>query len=131
MIMVDSEVTTADAVRSCLPRLTESTIVVMRLGVISDLSITALLLSHYINSSTGTVVLSTRKKSAAAQTKTGKAPKGVEYVGLDSENQKMLFYQSSKETIKQVKIPNRLFTEVNQFQITTNYFDSGIYIFTK
>lgn len=128
---MDSEATTADAVRGCLSRLTESTFVVMRLGVISDLSISALLISHYINSSVGTVVLSTRKKSAATQTKAGEAPEGVEYIGLDSENQKMLFYQSSKETIKQIKIPNRLFKQMNQFQITTNYFDSGIYIFTK
>eukprot|EP00210_Caulerpa_lentillifera_P001868 g1797.t1 len=131
VIVIDDDSTTADAVRVCLPRLTESTVVVIRLGVISDLSITALLMSHFMNTSAGTMVLSASKQSAAAQTKAGKAPTGVEYIGLDDTNQKLLFYQSSKETIKQIKIPNGVFKDTTRFQVTTNYFDSGIYIFAK
>ena len=51
-----------------------------------------------------TVTLCPRKTSPASETKPGKPPKNVDYIGLDLSREHLLFYASSPETLRDLKV---------------------------
>jgi hypothetical protein len=57
-----------------------------------------------MNAALATVLLYKRKVSPMTETKPGKAPKNVDYIGLDPSRQHLLFYASSPDTLRDLKV---------------------------
>jgi len=131
IVHASTDVTEAEALRACIERLSCSTVVVMSLGVVTDISIRALVGSHCMNANAGTVVLRKSNSSASAQTKAGKVPKGVDYIGLDRQKKRLLLFQSSLDASKTVRIHGSVLQHHNCIDITTDFVNSGVYVFAR
>ena len=75
VVTVEDDATTAEALRLCLPRISCPTVLIMRLGAVTDLPLRTLLSVYSIDGNAAAIVLLKRKTSAASQTKAGKTPK--------------------------------------------------------
>ena len=65
----------ADGLMAALGSLTSDVVVVLDASLITDVSLKALVCTHYVESAMATIALVKRKSSASKNTKPGKAPK--------------------------------------------------------
>jgi len=65
--------------------------------VVTDFNLSTLIASHQLNGATATLLLGRTRASPSTTTKPGKAPKNVDYIGLDQRNQQLLFCYSKGE----------------------------------
>lgn len=58
-------------------------------------------------------------------------PQGVDYIGLDAKRERLLFFASSVETIKNLKLPLAALGSVGNLTISTDLADSHLYVFNR
>ncbi|GMH33447.1 hypothetical protein BSKO_01281 [Bryopsis sp. KO-2023] len=121
----------ADALRAAISHLTLDLVVVMGYNLVMDVPLRATLLSHYVNSATASVMFTRRKTSASSQTKPGKVPENVDYVALDEEKHRLLFYAGNPTKIKELQIPGSVLSSNPSLCLTTNFQDTQLYIFSR
>ncbi|CAD7696552.1 unnamed protein product [Ostreobium quekettii] len=120
-----------DGLAAALAAVTTDIVVVMDTGVITDVSLRALVCSHYVGSAVATVALIKRKASASKNTKPGKAPKHVDYTAVDDVHSRLLFYASEPEALKDVQVPRSVLKHSMKLSITTDYIDTHLYVFSR
>jgi translation initiation factor eIF-2B subunit gamma len=121
---------TAQALGAVASRLRSDDFLVVPGDVVADVCLQTVFTSHKAQGATATVVLFPRK-SPAAETKPGKPPKGVDYVGLDAPgSDKLVFYASSgaNTALKALQIPTSLLKRAAKLSIRTDLQDSEIYV---
>ena len=52
-------------------------------------------------------------------------------MGLDDEKKRLLFFHSSRDAAKSLKIPGSVLENRSRIHVTTDYSDVGIYILSK
>lgn len=99
--------------------------------LLTDVPLKALIASHYVTEATVTILLRERRVSPASETKPGKAPKNVDYVGLDTAQKQLMFIAgSTPEARRQVRVPLAALQE-GQLSLRTDLMDTHLYIFHK
>ncbi|MEW5317384.1 MAG: hypothetical protein WDW38_008684 [Sanguina aurantia] len=129
VVCVPEEFGTADALRAVADRLTSPTFIVLSGDLLTDLPVNALVTSHQLNSALATVLLVPRKTSPTTETKPGRAPKNVDYIGLDASSQQLLFYTSSPEALRDLKIPLHVVRKHGSVALSSNLVDAHLYVF--
>lgn len=131
VVTVPEDAGSADALRAVAGRILSETIVVLSGDVLTDVPVPALVAYHQIHEATATLLLANRKTSPASETKPGKAPKDVDYIGLDGSKGRLLFYTSSPESVRDLTVPLSIMDRYGPVEITTNLVDSHLYIFNR
>ncbi|KXZ44610.1 hypothetical protein GPECTOR_64g104 [Gonium pectorale] len=72
-----------------------------------------------------------RKTSPAAETKPGKPPKNVDYIGLDPSRQHLLFYAASQDSLRDLRLPLHIVRRYGTMSISSNFFDAHLYVFSR
>jgi translation initiation factor eIF-2B subunit gamma len=70
-----------DALRAVIDRVRTDDFVLLSGDVVSETSLRAQLLAHHVREAAMTALLGRRKVPASQETKPGRAPKGVDYIG--------------------------------------------------
>jgi translation initiation factor eIF-2B subunit gamma len=104
VVTVPEEACTAAALRSLEGKIRAETFVVVSGDLISEMPLKPIVAAHQLSRSLCTVLLSQRRSSPSAETKPGKAPKAVDYIGLDAGKQRLLFHASSPDTVRDLKV---------------------------
>uniref|UniRef100_A0A7S0S6S1 Translation initiation factor eIF2B subunit gamma n=1 Tax=Chlamydomonas leiostraca TaxID=1034604 RepID=A0A7S0S6S1_9CHLO len=131
VVTVAEEHGTADALRAVASRITARTCVVMSGDLLADVPVNTLVAGHQLNGSLATVLLFKRKVSPTTQTKPGKAPKNVDYIGLDPSRQHLLFYASSPEAVRDLRVPLPLVRRHGAMTIASDLSDAHLYVFNR
>ncbi|GAX72742.1 hypothetical protein CEUSTIGMA_g198.t1 [Chlamydomonas eustigma] len=131
VITVPEDYGTADALRSVASKITASTLVVISGDLLTDVPVNALVASHQMHRALATVMLCPRKVSPASETKPGKPPKNVDYIGLDLNREHLLFYTSSPDAVRDLKVPLSMIRERGAMTISSDLVDAHLYIFDR
>ncbi|KAL6765072.1 eukaryotic translation initiation factor 2B gamma [Haematococcus lacustris] len=131
VICVAEDYGTADALRACASKVTAKTCVVLSGDLLTDLPVNALVASHQMNQALATVLLYPRKVSPVTETKPGKAPKNVDYIGLDPSRQHLLFYASSPDTLRDLKLPLSAVRRHGSMSIASDLADAHLYVLDR
>lgn len=78
-----------------------------------------------------TVLLSRRKSSPTLETKPGKPPRGVDYLGLDPQQQLLLFAASSPEALREIKLPVAAVQQAGAVEVHTDMQDQHLYVLSR
>ncbi|PNW86040.1 hypothetical protein CHLRE_03g207825v5 [Chlamydomonas reinhardtii] len=123
---------TADALRAVASRITSASFVVLSGDLLTDVPVGALVAQHNLHASAmATMLLAHRRVSPASETKPGKPPKNVDYIGLDPSRQHLLFYASSPDALRDLKVPLPTVRRYGHMSISSNYVDAHLYIFNR
>ncbi|GLC42884.1 hypothetical protein PLESTB_001434500 [Pleodorina starrii] len=122
---------TADALRSVASRITSPSFVVLSGDLLTDVPVGALVAQHNLHAAMATMLLAQRKVSPASETKPGKPPKNVDYIGLDPSRQHLLFYASSPDALRDLKVPLPTVRRYGTMSISSNFIDAHLYIFNR
>lgn len=105
--------------------------IVMSGDLVTDVPLKALAASHYVTEATATVLLRVKRISPASETKPGRAPKNVDYVGLDTQQKQLMFIAGSMpESRRQVRVPLAALQD-GRLSLRTDLTDAHLYIFHK
>jgi len=132
VVAVDPDCGSAGALRAIAPRLTSREIIVMAGDVVTNCNLSAMIMAHRVNLSTVTVLLGRTRTSPSADTKPGRAPKGVTYIGLDKAEAQLLCHAAVEE--KQLgKLPVLLapLKRSGPMTLRTDLLDEHVYIFSR
>ncbi|CAK0780561.1 hypothetical protein CVIRNUC_005094 [Coccomyxa viridis] len=121
----DSE--SGDALRMVAEDITAQSFVVMSIDLITDVRLESLLAVHFLRNASATALLSHRKVSPASETKLGKAPKDVEYVALDGQMRRLVFFRPSPESRRNIKLPMGTLMRHGRLTIRTDLQDNHVY----
>ncbi|GFR40448.1 hypothetical protein Agub_g976 [Astrephomene gubernaculifera] len=122
---------TADALRAVSGRITSPSFVVLSGDLLTDVPVGALVAQHNLHAAMVTMLLAQRKVSPASETKPGKPPKNVDYVGLDPTRQHLLFYASSPDALRDLKVPLPTVRRYGTMTVSSNFFDAHLYVFNR
>ncbi|KAG2497652.1 hypothetical protein HYH03_004391 [Edaphochlamys debaryana] len=123
---------TADALRSLASRITSDSFVVLSGDLLTDVPVGALVAAHNLRPGTlGTMLLAHRRVSPASETKPGKPPKNVDYIGLDPSRQHLLFYASCPDTLRDLKVALPTVRRYGTMSISSNFVDAHLYVFNR
>lgn len=123
---------TAGALRAVAHKLSGRNFLVVSGDLVTDIPLKALLASHFVNSATCTSLFTRRKTSASAETKPGKAPSNVDYVGLQEGGKQLLFFDSSGEVAKRsLKVAQASLGQDGSLSIQTDLEDQHCYCFDR
>lgn len=128
---VPEEKGSAEALRLISDLLTADSILVVCGDTVTDVNLRALLATHYHHEATITALLTPHSSSPSADLKPGKAPKGVDYIGLDSSRSRILYLDSSREDRREVRIPLRALRAGHRMDIVTHLTDNHIYVIDR
>uniref|UniRef100_A0A7R9VHL7 Translation initiation factor eIF2B subunit gamma n=1 Tax=Chlamydomonas euryale TaxID=1486919 RepID=A0A7R9VHL7_9CHLO len=131
VVTVPEDCGTADALRAVAPRITSSHFIVLSEDVVTDIPVNALLASHQMHGALTTVTLVPCKTSPSSETKPGKAPKGVDYIGMDPNSEYLLYYASSTEALRDLKLPMSLVRQHGSMTIKSDLVDAHVYVFSR
>mmetsp|Transcript_15489 Transcript_15489/g.33608 ORF Transcript_15489/g.33608 Transcript_15489/m.33608 type:complete len:476 (-) Transcript_15489:297-1724(-) len=131
VVTVPEDYGTADALRAVASKVTAQTFVVVSGDLLTDLPVNALVASHQMNGAYATVLLSHRKTSPTTETKPGKAPKNVDYIGLCPKREHLLFYASSPETLRDLKVPLSVVRRHGNMTVSSDLADAHLYVFNR
>ncbi|KAF6255618.1 nucleotide-diphospho-sugar transferase [Scenedesmus sp. NREL 46B-D3] len=131
VITVPEECGTADALRLVAGQVSAETLVVASGDILTDLPLRALVVTHQITGALATVLLGKRKTSPTAETKPGKAPKGVDYLGLDPSRQLLLFAASSPDVLRDIKLPLAAAQQLGAVQLHSDLQDQHLYVMSR
>uniref|UniRef100_A0A7S3R0R7 Translation initiation factor eIF2B subunit gamma n=1 Tax=Dunaliella tertiolecta TaxID=3047 RepID=A0A7S3R0R7_DUNTE len=131
VVCVPEEYGTADALRTVAPRVTTPTCVVISGDLITDVQIDVLVATHQLSSALVTMALYKRKVSPSSESKPGKAPKNVDYVGLDPRQEHLLFYASSPEALRDLKVPLSVVKRHGSITVASNLTNAQLYIMNR
>ncbi|GIL56412.1 hypothetical protein Vafri_11777 [Volvox africanus] len=122
---------TADALRAVASRITSLSFVVLSGDLLTDVPVGALVAQHNLHAAMATMLLAHRKVSPASETKPGKPPKNVDYIGLDPTREHLLFYASNPDALRDLKVPLPTVRRYGTMSISSNFFDAHLYIFNR
>lgn len=131
VVTVPEEASTASALRSLQSKIKSDTFVVLSGDLVSELQLKPIVAAHQLSKSLCTVLLSQRRSSPSAETKPGKAPKAVDYIGLDAKKERLLFHASSPETIRDLKVSMNVIRKFGSVNISSDLADVHVYVFSK
>ena len=131
VVQVSEEHGSAEALKSVADRIVSSSVVVISGDLVTDVPINALVATHQMNGASATITLVQRKVSPASETKPGKAPRGVDYIGLDLKREHLIFCANSPESLKELKIPLSVVRKHGSISISTDLSDAHLYVFSK
>lgn len=131
VVTVPEESGTADALRAVAPRLTAPSVVVYSGDIVTDLHLPAVLLEHQVSGALATVLVGERKTSPASETKPGKPPRAVDYLGVDASRQLLLFAASSPEALRDIKLPLAAVSAVGAVDLHTDLLDQHMYVLSR
>jgi translation initiation factor eIF-2B subunit gamma len=131
VVTVPEEASTASALRSLQSKIKSDTFVVLSGDLVSELQLKPIVAAHQLSKSLCTVLLSQRRSSPSAETKPGKAPKAVDYIGLDAKKERLLFHASSSETIRDLKVSMNVIRKFGSVNISSDLADVHVYVFSK
>jgi translation initiation factor eIF-2B subunit gamma len=96
---------------------TTTTVLVYPADLVTDVPLRAFAAAHAAGGNTGaaaavaagravaTVLLGRRRTSPSSETKPGRPPRGVDYLGLDAARQSLLFAAPSPEALREIRLP--------------------------
>ncbi|KAG1665277.1 hypothetical protein FOA52_015854 [Chlamydomonas sp. UWO 241] len=122
---------TADALRAVAHRIASHSFVVLPGDLVTDVAVAALVASHQMQGALASVTLVPRKISPASETKPGKVPRGVDYVGMDPSRERLLYYAASRESLRDLKLPMSLIRQHGAMAICSNLTDAHLYVFSR
>lgn len=122
---------TADALRIAADKISAEACLVISGDLLTDVPLHALVAKHQLTSALATVLLGQTKASPTTTTKPGKAPKGVDYVGLDSRQERLLFHATSADTLRDLKLPMAVLRKFGSIDIRTDLYDAFLYVFSR
>lgn len=131
VITVPEECGTADALRLVAGQVSAESLVVASGDILTDLPLRALVATHQISGALATVLVGKRKTSPTAETKPGKAPKGVDYLGLDPSRQLLLFAASSPEVLRDIQLPLAAVQAVGSVTLHSDLQDQHLYVLSR
>eukprot|EP00892_Ulva_mutabilis_P010449 jgi/Ulvmu1/7777/UM004_0006.1 len=131
VISVANHSGSADAVRAVADKLSGDMVVVMSGDTVTDLPLDTVLFTHRMRGAVASTVLAQSTSSAAATTKPGKIPKGVDYVALEPHSQRVISYAYDPEQLRRVVIPQAAVKSCSPMTLSTNYRDASIYILSR
>ncbi|PSC68176.1 translation initiation factor eIF-2B subunit gamma [Micractinium conductrix] len=117
-----------DALRAVLDGVATDNFVLLSGDVVSETSLRAQLLTHYVREAAITALLGRRKVPASAETKPGRPPRNVDYIGLTGGDRLSLFVHSP-ETVKQLVVPPSFLRRFPSIEIRTDLVDMQVYVF--
>ncbi|KAA6423077.1 MAG: hypothetical protein FRX49_07065 [Trebouxia sp. A1-2] len=128
---VTEDSSSAAAVAQLKDDLKADSFIVLSGDLVSDVPLKALAASHYVTEATVTVLLKEKRISPASETKPGKAPKNVDYIGLDTQQKQLTFIAgSTPEARRQVRVPLAALQD-GRLSLRTDLMDAHLYIFHK
>jgi hypothetical protein len=131
VVTVPEEACTAAALRSLEGKIRAETFVVVSGDLISEMPLKPIVAAHQLSRSLCTVLLSQRRSSPSAETKPGKAPKAVDYIGLDARKQRLLFHASSPDTVRDLKVGMGVVRKFGSVSISSDLADVHFYVFSR
>lgn len=117
-----------DALRAVIDRVRTDDFVLLSGDVVSETSLRAQLLAHHVREAAMTALLGRRKVPASQETKPGRAPKGVDYIGL-ADCERLALYVHSPDTVKHLLIPPSFLRRFPALGIRTDLVDMQVYVF--
>ncbi|KAK9792250.1 hypothetical protein WJX73_006897 [Symbiochloris irregularis] len=94
---------------------------------VTDLNLQTLLATHFHYSATVTACF-TQRSSPSAVTKPGKAPKSVDFIGLDASQNRLLYLDSSGEDKREVRVPLHVLKAAQHLDVGTHLADQHLYV---
>lgn len=132
VVSVADDSGTADALRTVAPRLQHDTLVVLSADLITTVPLRALVVTHQLNASLASMMLTRRKTSPASETKSGVPPKGVDYIGLDADQQRVLFYASSSiDALKDLRVQVSVVKHYKRMTVSSDLLDMHCYVLSR
>ncbi|KAI8463923.1 MAG: eukaryotic translation initiation factor 2B gamma [Monoraphidium minutum] len=133
VLTVGDDCDTADALRAALAHLPPSAAgaVVYSGDLVCDAPLGAMLVSHQLGGALATVLAGPRRTSPSTETKPGKAPKGVDYLGLDPTRKLLLFAASHPDTLRDLKVPLAAAARHGAVDVRSDLTDHHLYIFSR
>lgn len=95
----------ADALRAVSDSLTASTVAVLSSDIVSDVPLSVVLATHTMRGAAVTTLLHPRRVLPSTETKPGKAPKNVEYIGLDKSQNFVISLAGGADARRTVSLP--------------------------
>jgi len=121
----------ADAMRAVADSLTADNVAVLSADVVSDVPLAAVLAAHTVRGAAATSLLHTRRVLASTETKPGKAPKNVDYIGLDEAESTLLFFASNPDARRDVALPLKALRRAGSVTVRTDLVDAHVYVFSR
>ncbi|KAL4427461.1 hypothetical protein ABPG77_000750 [Micractinium sp. CCAP 211/92] len=117
-----------DALRAVLDRVTTHNFVLLSGDVVAEASLRVQLLTHYVREAAMTALFGRRKVLATQETKPGRAPKNVDYVGL-TDGDRLALYVHSPDAVKHLLLPPSFLRRFPDIKIRTDLVDMQVYVF--
>ena len=122
---------TAGALRAVAPRLKHDQVVVLSGDLVCDMPLGTLLARHRTSEAVATVLLAPRRASLSPEPgKPGKAPPGVDYVGLDASQAVLCFAAAGKDVKDSLQLPRVVLRAVGDVTLHTGLVDVQAYLFS-
>lgn len=120
----------ADAIRAVADSLTAVTVAVLSVDAVSDVPLSALLATHTMRNAAVTAMLHPRRVLPSSETKPGKTPKNVEYIGLSSSGQTIISLAGNPNAQGTVSLPwNRM--QDGGITLRTDLEQAHVYVFNR
>ena len=131
MVAADEGTDTARALAACerFADETTTTLLVVQGDVVTDVALDDVLSTHLVNAATATCALAKKRAWAEVETKAGRAPKGMRYVGLNADETRVVFLAGGEhdEAKKRLKLQRSALNATAEMVIRTDVIDVGIY----
>ncbi|XP_075264130.1 translation initiation factor eIF2B subunit gamma-like [Convolutriloba macropyga] len=126
---VDPGCGSAVALRNVLPKLKSQDFLLLFSDVVTDCNLSTLIASHKLNGASATLLLGRTRTSPSSNTKPGKAPKNVDFIGLDQCNEQLLFcYSKSEKNISDVNVLLAPLKRAGPMKIRTDLVNVQVYM---
>eukprot|EP00879_Flechtneria_rotunda_P010891 GHRR01011381.1.p1 GENE.GHRR01011381.1~~GHRR01011381.1.p1 ORF type:complete len:515 (+),score=167.39 GHRR01011381.1:92-1636(+) len=131
VLTVPEDCGSADALRQVAKYITAETTVVYSGDLLTDLPLKALVVTHQVTGALATLLVGHLKTSPTTETKPGKPPRGVDYLGLDPARQTLLFAASSPESLRDLKLPLAAVQQAGCIELHSDLQDQHLYVFSR
>ena len=96
--------------------------------LICDVPLASLLARHRTSAAAATVLIAPRRASLAPEVKQGRAPAGVDYVGLDATRTQLCFAAASKDVRDVLRLPRASLRAAGAVSLHTDLLDAQAYV---
>jgi translation initiation factor eIF-2B subunit gamma len=126
VVRVQEGVGSVAALRYVIDRLRGDTFLLLSGDVVTEVPLRAMLLAHQLKGAALTALLG-RRPSPAADTQPGKAPTGVDYVGI-ADGDRLAFYLHSPQVIRDLRLPATVLHCHPALTLTTRLLDMQVLV---
>lgn len=133
VITVGEDCDTGDALRAVSQHLDPVSpgVVVYPGDLVCDAPLGAMVVSHQLSGALATALVGARRVSPTTETKPGKAPKGVDYLGLDPARKLLLFTASHPDALKDLKVPLAAVQRHGAVEVRSDLIDHHLYVLSR